>query len=121
MLFDGAVAATVADTAAQADSHAPTAAEAAKAPAADHPAASKDTHGQADATPAASPVAVPGQSVVFVDSRVKDADSLLQGVAPGTQVVKLDASKDGLQQIADFLDQTSRRQLGADHCPRQCR
>ncbi|KHA70909.1 glycosyl hydrolase [Pseudomonas chlororaphis] len=105
MLFDGAVAATVADTAAQADSHAPTAADAAKAPAADHPVASKDTHGQADATPAASPVAVPGQSVVFVDSRVKDADSLLQGIAPGTQVVKLDASKDGLQQIADFLDQ----------------
>ncbi len=105
MLFDGAVAATVADTAAQADSHAPTAAEAAKAPVADHPVASKDTHGQADATPAASPVAVPGQSVVFVDSRVKDADSLLQGIAPGTQVVKLDATKDGLQQIADFLDQ----------------
>ncbi len=105
MLFDGAVAATVADTAAQADSHAPTAADAAKAPAADHPVASKDTHGQADATPAVSPVAVPGQSVVFVDSRVKDADSLLQGIAPGTQVVKLDATKDGLQQIADFLDQ----------------
>ncbi|MBF6035213.1 DUF4347 domain-containing protein [Pseudomonas sp. P155] len=105
MLFDGAVAATVADTAAQADSHAPTAADAAKAPVADHPVASKDTHGQADAAPAASPVAVPGQSVVFVDSRVKDADSLVQGIAPGTQVVKLDATKDGLQQIADFLDQ----------------
>ncbi|CAI8846861.1 Glycosyl hydrolase [Pseudomonas sp. IT-P4] len=103
MLFDGAVAATVADTAAQADSH--STADAAKAPTADHPTASKDTHGQADATPAASPVAVPGQSVVFVDSRVKEADSLLQGVAPGTQVVKLDAGKDGLQQIADYLDQ----------------
>ncbi|MFJ2710476.1 Ig-like domain-containing protein [Pseudomonas sp. NPDC087346] len=102
MLFDGAVAATVADTAAQADSH--PAADAAKTPTADHPSVSKDTHGQADATPAASPVAVPGQSVVFVDSRVKDADSLLQGVAPGTQVVKLDATKDGLQQIADYLD-----------------
>jgi hypothetical protein len=105
MLFDGAVAATVADTAAQADSHAPTAADAAKAPTADHPVASKDTQGQADAAPAASPVAVPGQSVVFVDSRVKDADALLQGIAPGTQVVKLDATKDGLQQIADYLDQ----------------
>ena len=103
MLFDGAVAATVADTAAQADSHAT--ADAAKTPTADQPVASKDTHGQADATPAASPVAVPGQSVVFVDSRVKDADSLLQGIAPGTQVVKLDATKDGLQQIADYLDQ----------------
>ncbi|WP_409316473.1 Ig-like domain-containing protein [Pseudomonas sp. KCJK9016] len=106
MLFDGAVAATVADTAAaQPDSH--PAAEAAKAPTADHPVASKDTHGQADATPAASPVAVPGQTVVFVDARVKDADSLLKGVAPGTQVVRLDASKDGLQQIADYLDQHS--------------
>ncbi|WP_085712624.1 MULTISPECIES: Ig-like domain-containing protein [unclassified Pseudomonas] len=104
MLFDGAVAATVADTAAaQPDTHPTT--DAAKAPTADHPVASKDTHGQADATPAASPVAVPGQAVVFVDARVKDADSLLKGVAPGTQVVKLDANKDGLQQIADYLDQ----------------
>ncbi|MGF6617906.1 hypothetical protein ABH910_004799 [Pseudomonas sp. YL-218 TE3947] len=101
MLFDGAVAATVADTA-QADSHAT--AEAVKAPTADQPVASKDTHGQADATPAPAPAAVPGQSVVFVDSRVKDAGSLLQGIAPGTQVVQLDASKDGLQQIADYLD-----------------
>ncbi|WP_454836587.1 Ig-like domain-containing protein [Pseudomonas lini] len=101
MLFDGAVAATVADTA-QVDSHAT--AEAVKAPTADQPVASKDTHGQADATPASAPAAVPGQSVVFVDSRVKDAASLLQGVAPGTQVVQLDASKDGLQQIADYLD-----------------
>ncbi|MGF6284354.1 Ig-like domain-containing protein [Pseudomonas silensiensis] len=101
MLFDGAVAATVAD-AAQPDSH-PTA-DAAKTPTADQAVASKDTHGQADATPATAPVAVPGQSVVFVDSRVKDADSLLKGVAPGTQVVQLDASRDGLQQIADYLD-----------------
>ena len=101
MLFDGAVAATVAD-AAQPDSH--PSADAAKAPAADHPVASQDTHSQADAVQATAPIAVPGQSVVFVDSRVKDADSLLKGVAPGTQVVQLDASKDGLQQIADYLD-----------------
>ncbi|MCS3841126.1 hypothetical protein HNR03_005754 [Pseudomonas sp. JAI111] len=107
MLFDGAVAATVAD-AAQPDSH-PTA-DAAKAPTVDHPAASKDTHGQADnasaatPAPAATPTAVPGQSVVFVDSRIKDTDSLLTGVAPGTQVVTLDATKDGLQQIAAYLD-----------------
>ena len=107
MLFDGAVAATVAD-AAQPDSH-PTA-DAAKAPTVDHPATSKDTHGQADnasaatPAPAATPTAVPGQSVVFVDSRIKDTDSLLKGVAPGTQVVTLDATKDGLQQIAAYLD-----------------
>jgi hypothetical protein len=101
MLFDGAVAATVADTA-TADSH--STADAAKPPVAEKPVASQDTHGQADATPAVAPVAVPGQSVVFVDSRVKDADSLLKGVAPGTQVVQLDATRDGLQQIADYLD-----------------
>ncbi|WP_408981234.1 Ig-like domain-containing protein [Pseudomonas sp. B21-028] len=97
MLFDGAVAATVAD-AAQPDAH-PTA-DAAKTPTADQ---ATDTHaapGQTDATEAA----VPGKSVVFVDSRVKDAASLLEGVAPGTQVVQLDATKDGLQQIADYLD-----------------
>ncbi|WP_242487456.1 MULTISPECIES: Ig-like domain-containing protein [unclassified Pseudomonas] len=116
MLFDGAVAATVAD-AAQPESH-PTAdptADAAKAPAsADHPATgsnanattgTSDSHDQADAPLAATPNAVPGQTVVFVDSRVKDAADLLKDVAPGTQVVQLDATRDGLQQIADYLDQ----------------
>ena len=116
MLFDGAVAATVAD-AAQPESH-PTAdptADAAKAPAsADHPATGSnanaatgtgDSHDQADAPLAATPNAVPGQTVVFVDSRVKDAADLLKDVAPGTQVVQLDATRDGLQQIADYLDQ----------------
>jgi len=98
MLFDGAVAATVATAA---DNHSTV--DAAKPPTADQPTAAKDTHGQADAAPATAPVAVPGQGVVFVDSRVKDFDSLLKGVAPGTQVVVLDGSKDGLQQIAEYL------------------
>ncbi|MFW0885788.1 UNVERIFIED_CONTAM: Ig-like domain-containing protein [Pseudomonas sp. JL1] len=97
MLFDGAVAATVAD-AAQADAQ-PTA-DAAKTPAADQASDSHAPQGQTDATQAA----VPGKAVVFVDSRVKDSASLLEGVAPGTQVVQLDATKDGLQQIADYLD-----------------
>ncbi|WP_256261155.1 Ig-like domain-containing protein [Pseudomonas gingeri] len=101
MLFDGAVAATVAE-AAQPASHAST--DAAKAPATDHAAAPADAHPQSDATPTPAPAAVPGQSVVFVDSRVQDFDSLLKGVAPGTQVVVLQAGKDGLQQIADYLD-----------------
>ncbi|PXX76706.1 protein of unknown function [Pseudomonas sp. LAMO17WK12:I10] len=103
MLFDGAVAATVADIA-QPDSHPTT--DVAKTPtAADQPSVSQDTHAQADAAPAAAPTTVPGLTVVFVDSRVKDADSLLQGLAPGTQVVRLGANQDGLQQIADYLDQ----------------
>ncbi|VXC51792.1 Ig-like domain-containing protein [Pseudomonas sp. 9Ag] len=97
MLFDGAVAATVAD-AAQADVQ-PTA-DAAKAPTTDQASDSHAPEGQADATQAA----VPGKAVVFVDSRVKDSASLLEGVATGTQVVQLDATKDGLQQIADYLD-----------------
>ncbi|MEB0243777.1 DUF4347 domain-containing protein, partial [Pseudomonas sp. 5C2] len=104
MLFDGAVAATVADTA-HADSHATT--DAAKPAAATDHAASNDSHPQTDtaATPTPTPPAVPGQTVVFVDSRVKDSESLLKGVSAGTQVVQLDATKDGLQQIADYLDQ----------------
>ncbi|WET10871.1 Ig-like domain-containing protein [Pseudomonas sp. D3] len=100
MLFDGAVAATVVD-AAQADSHAT--AEAAKAPATEHAATGSESHPQSDAPATPAPVAVPGQTVVFVDARVKDSADLLKGVAPGTQVVQLDASKDGLQQIADYL------------------
>ncbi|WP_248769447.1 Ig-like domain-containing protein [Pseudomonas sp. MWU12-2345] len=101
MLFDGAVAATVAE-AAQPANHAT--ADAAKAPATDHATAPADAHPQSDATPTPAPAAVPGQSVVFVDSRVQDFSALLKGVAPGTQVVVLQAGKDGLQQIADYLD-----------------
>ncbi|WP_030137986.1 Ig-like domain-containing protein [Pseudomonas fluorescens] len=97
MLFDGAVAATVAD-AAQPDAH-PTA-DAAKTPTADQPSDGHAPQGQTDATEAA----VPGKSVVFVDSRVKDSAQLLQGVAPGTEVMQLDGTKDGLQQIADYLN-----------------
>ncbi|WLH01512.1 Ig-like domain-containing protein [Pseudomonas beijingensis] len=97
MLFDGAVAATVAD-AAQPDAQ--PSAEAAKTPTADQPTDTHAPQGQVDATQAA----VPGKAVVFVDSRVKDSANLLEGVAPGTQVVQLDANKDGLQQIADYLD-----------------
>ncbi|MCP1509895.1 hypothetical protein J2Y83_000022 [Pseudomonas marginalis] len=100
MLFDGAVATTVAD-AALADSHAT--AEAAKAPTTEHAATGSESHPQSDAPATPAPVAVPGQTVVFVDARVKDSADLLKGVAPGTQVVQLDASKDGLQQIADYL------------------
>jgi Domain of unknown function (DUF4347)/Bacterial Ig-like domain len=106
MLFDGAVAATVADTAHADTAHSTTDATKPVAPA-DH-AASNDSHPKdvaATPTPTPAAPAVPGQTVVFVDSRVKDSDSLLQGIAPGTQVVRLDGTKDGLQQIADYLDQ----------------
>ncbi|AMB86732.1 glycosyl hydrolase [Pseudomonas agarici] len=100
MLFDGAVAATVAE-AAQPASH--PAADAAQAPTSDHALAPAEAHPLSDAPSTPAPVAVPGESVVFIDSRVKDFDSLLKGAAPGTQVVVLEAGKDGLQQIADYL------------------
>jgi hypothetical protein len=100
MLFDGAVAVTVADVA-----H-PTADAAKPAAATDH-AATNDSHPHSDlaATPTPTAPAAPGQTVVFVDSRVKDSGGLLAGVAAGTQVVQLDSTKDGLQQIAAYLDQ----------------
>ncbi|WP_057407811.1 Ig-like domain-containing protein [Pseudomonas amygdali] len=102
MLFDGAVAATVAE-AAQPDSQPTPDASAKSAEQANS--ASNDHHAQAPASSdvAATPAALPGTTVVFVDSRVKDSASLLAGVAPGAQVVELDATKDGLQQIADYL------------------
>ena len=96
MLFDGAVAATVADAAQQDAQPAPDNTQTSTAEqASDH----QTPQGQTDATEAV----VPGKAVLFVDSRVRDAASLLDGVAPGTLVVELDGSKDGLQQIADYL------------------
>ncbi|MFC4864763.1 Ig-like domain-containing protein [Pseudomonas sp. MAHUQ-62] len=98
MMFDGAVAATAVE-----------AADA--APAAD---ASSDQGSQADATQhdsagenlAATPSGTSDnrQEVVFVDSNVRNYQQLVSGLKPGTEVVVLDANKDGLQQIADYLD-----------------
>ncbi|MFJ4143444.1 Ig-like domain-containing protein [Pseudomonas sp. NPDC089734] len=103
MLFDGAVAATVAD-AAQADTQAATDAAAAKTTDQVSTESSNETHASATSDVTTTSTAVTGQTVVFVDSRVKDSASLLADVAPGTQVVELDATKDGLQQIADYLE-----------------
>lgn len=54
-------------------------------------------------TPAASSAAS-GPTVIFIDSRVEDPASLLQGVAPGTQVVYLQSNADGLQQMESYLE-----------------
>ncbi|MEH6565831.1 MAG: Ig-like domain-containing protein [Halopseudomonas sp.] len=83
MMFDGAVAATVVDAAA------------------DH---------NTDSQPESSDVAAPGaageqrQEIVFVDSNVQNYQQLVDGVGDGVEVVLLDGSQDGLQQIADYLD-----------------
>ena len=53
------------------------------------------------------------REIIFVDSRVKDADSLLKGFSPGAQVVYLKAGEDGLQQMAKALGE--RGDVGAVH------
>src|SRR5690606_32318219 len=89
MMFDGAVAATVADTAL-----------------ADTAAQADAASSHSDTSPPASPPAASSDQrheVVFVDSNVQDYRQLVAGVSEGTEVVVLDGSKDGLQQIADYL------------------
>ncbi|WP_277699894.1 Ig-like domain-containing protein [Pseudomonas sp. REST10] len=90
MMFDGAVAATVADTV-QAD---PT------------PQADSASDSQVDDGAAAAPAASSGQrqEIVFIDGNVQDYAQLIAGVSEGTEVVVLDGSQDGLQQIADYLN-----------------
>ena len=55
-----------------------------------------------DIAPTAS-TASPARSIVFIDSRVQDAATLLQGLEPGTEVVFLQAGQDGLAQMAAAL------------------
>ncbi|TRO11743.1 DUF4347 domain-containing protein [Ectopseudomonas mendocina] len=94
MLFDGAVAATVADAAQ------PDATQAATG----QPNDSQPTD-SLDATAATLPTATADQrqEIVFVDGKLQDAQALIAGLPSGTEVVVLDSSKDGLQQIADYL------------------
>ncbi|MFC5695328.1 DUF4347 domain-containing protein [Pseudomonas sp. GCM10022186] len=99
MMFDGAVAATTAQvTDAQ--------------PAADGGDVQPSTTDSqaASETLAATPAGTADnrQEVVFVDSQVQDYRQLVDGLKPGTEVAVLDANKDGLQQMADYLDGRSR-------------
>ena len=45
----------------------------------------------------------PARDIVFIDSRVQDTATLLQGLQPGTEVVFLQAGQDGLAQMAAAL------------------
>lgn len=51
--------------------------------------------------------------VVFIDGQVNDVAKLVDGLSANTEVVILDASKDGLQQMADYLK--GRENLDAIH------
>ena len=92
MMFDGAVAATAQEVAATAESHST-------------PADSAQAHDNAPATSAPPTSGGHENTVVFVDSRVSDADKLLQDVSPDARIVYLDATKDGVKQMADYLSQ----------------
>jgi VCBS repeat-containing protein len=43
-------------------------------------------------------------AVIFIDASVPDAQALAQNAAPGTTVIMLDPTRDGLQQIASYLE-----------------
>ena len=104
MLFDGAVAATVAE-AADAKPAADTAAKDAQA----HPAQDNSAHQGSQDALSAVPAGTSDhrQEIVFVDASVKGYQQLVAGLKPGTEVVVLDGGKDGLQQIADYLKDRS--------------
>ncbi|SDM00491.1 DUF4347 domain-containing protein, partial [Pseudomonas indica] len=92
MLFDGAVAATAAEVA---DS-----ASAASEPASDDT-SQQDTQ---DTLATAGGTADTRREVVFVDGNIQDYQQLLAGLPAGTEVVVLDASRNGLEQMADYLE-----------------
>ncbi|TRO42173.1 DUF4347 domain-containing protein [Pseudomonas sp. ALS1131] len=91
MMFDGAIAASVAETAI-------TAADATHTQTADDNAQNAS---DAVTPPAAS--SDQRQEIVFVDGKVQNYQQLVSEIKPGTEVVVLDGTRDGLQQIADYL------------------
>jgi len=120
MLFDGALAVDVAaqaNAAPHADTHAPADAGVtdAKAPAAvpeDTKAPAAPAQADAGVKPAperldAQPAATQRNEIVFIDTTVEDYKDLLANVNPNAKVVLLDASRDGVSQIAEFLSHES--------------
>ena len=103
MLFDGAVAATVVDAAANSSDHA-TADSAAKNTSTDN---SAQQASDATTTPPPAATSDNRHDVVFIDGQVGNKQQLIDGLKPGTEVVGLDSNKDGLQQIADYLKDRS--------------
>lgn len=102
MMFDGAVAATVA-------SDVPTADAAADNPHGD--AASAETNQAVSDSSEAGAVADTQnggrKEIVFVDTRVPDYQALLGAVSPDAEVVLLSTDSNGVQQIADALETRS--------------
>ena len=53
------------------------------------------------------------KEIVFVDPAVRDYDTLLQGISSDAEVVLLDESRDGVEQISEVL--ANYRDVGAVH------
>ncbi|WP_420066124.1 DUF4347 domain-containing protein [Pectobacterium colocasium] len=115
MLFDGAVAATVDQTAeTQATTTQTASAETATQTDGSHAdgttdhtdSSSSGTSTQSTTSDSSEVVAVAGETthkeVVFVDTSVADYQTLVNQVPVGTEVVLLDSSKDGLTQMAEW-------------------
>lgn len=100
MMFDGAVAATVADTAMSADVGVVQDAD-----------SSSDNSNAAVTPPAAS--GEQRQEIIFVDSSVQEYQQLVSGFSNIAEVVILDGGRDGLQQIAEYL--SGRDRIDAIH------
>ena len=100
LMFDGAVVATAAVADTHVDATRDTSATRSDAAAPATPAA-------AERPVAEQSAAVTGRQVVFIDSGVRDYQSLVSQMPPGTEVVMLDGRGDGLAQIARWAQSHS--------------
>jgi hypothetical protein len=94
------------------DSAAPVPAQTTSASAAADPGKSESPSTDASVTSAA-PDSGTIHEIVIVDSAVPDIADLLSAVKPGDKVFVLDASKDGVQQIADIIRDNNLHDLSA--------
>ncbi|MEI6215603.1 MAG: DUF4347 domain-containing protein, partial [Desulfuromonadales bacterium] len=62
---------------------------------------------------AAAPVTALTREIVFIDSTVRDWQQLAAGIDPGVEIILLDASRDGVNQMADAL--SNRHDISAVH------
>uniref|UniRef100_UPI0010F857E2 DUF4347 domain-containing protein n=1 Tax=Pseudomonas sp. D(2018) TaxID=2502238 RepID=UPI0010F857E2 len=102
MMFDGAVAATVASDVPTADAAAADSASGNTAAEAGSD-SNQASHDLSQTGPVADTQSGVRKEIVFVDTRVPDYQSLLDDISPNAEVVLLDTGKDGVQQIADAL------------------
>jgi fimbrial isopeptide formation D2 family protein len=65
--------------------------------------AGENSHGATSQLPLKTLKVEKTRQIVFIDPTVDDRKSLIDGVIPGTEVVILDATRDGIEQITEIL------------------